>query len=184
MFFVVSCGKLSAQYTGIHTNALYWLTATPNLGVDIRIGHRSTLSLSGGYNPFLFPSYKDGADHVNPKLLHWFVVPEYRYWQCRTYERWFISMYGIYGKYNVEGLPLAGKMKERYRGMAAGGGIGAGYQWPLGKHWGIELLVGAGYMFLKYDMYECGTCGKLKKSEKCHWIGPNRIAVSFSYYIR
>lgn len=176
--------KAAAQQTGVRTNALYWLTSTPNLGVDIRIGHRSTIALQGGYNPFLFPSYKKGSKDVNPKLLHWFVLPEYRYWFCRTYERWFLSAYGIYGKYNIEGVPFLGKREERYRGMAAGGGIGAGYQWPLGKHCGIELMIGIGYLYLKYDKFAGGTCGMRKESAERHWIGPNRIAVSFSYYIR
>lgn len=34
LFFVLSVGMVDAQQLGIKTNALYWATSTPNVGVD------------------------------------------------------------------------------------------------------------------------------------------------------
>ena len=44
--------ELRAQDIAVKTNALYWLTTTPNLGAEFAVGDRSTLSLEGGYNPW------------------------------------------------------------------------------------------------------------------------------------
>ena len=44
---------LRAQDIAIKTNILYGaLTYTPNLSLEVGIGKRSTLDLSGGYNPW------------------------------------------------------------------------------------------------------------------------------------
>ncbi len=40
----------TAQDVGIKTNFLYWGTATPNLGIEVRVAPRWTIDLSGGYN--------------------------------------------------------------------------------------------------------------------------------------
>ena len=44
--------KVQAQDIAVKTNALYWLTTTPNLGVEFAVGDQTTFSLEGGYNPW------------------------------------------------------------------------------------------------------------------------------------
>ena len=184
MFLLLFVTEAYSQNTGIHTNALYWLTTTPNAGMDFRAGSKSTVGFTIGYNPFRFPSYtKDGTVH-NPKFANWFFVPEYRYWLRRPYERWFIGGYALYGEYNIEGFPFMHSEKFRYKGIAAGGGISAGFQWALGERWGVELSAGLGYTYIRYDKFDCGACGELKETDKRHWIGPNKLSLTFIYYIQ
>lgn len=37
---------------GLKTNALYWATATPNLGLEFRLARHWSLDLEAGLNPF------------------------------------------------------------------------------------------------------------------------------------
>ena len=38
----------------IKTNALYWVTTTPNLGFEVGLSKKITLDISGNYNPIKF----------------------------------------------------------------------------------------------------------------------------------
>ena len=72
----------------IKTNALYWATSTPNLGLEIGLAKKLTLDISGNYNPWKFSD--------NKQLKHWLVQPELRYWLC---ERFNGSFFGLHGHY-------------------------------------------------------------------------------------
>ena len=52
----------------IKTNALYWATATPNLGVEFALSEKWTMDISGNYNPWKWSG--------NKKFKHWLVQPE------------------------------------------------------------------------------------------------------------
>ena len=55
ILFVVIVGfvsKADAQQVALKTNALYWATTTPNLGLEIGLGQRTSLDFMAGYNPF------------------------------------------------------------------------------------------------------------------------------------
>ena len=69
----------------IKTNALYWATSTPNLGLEIGLAKKLTLDISGNYNPWKFSD--------NKQLKHWLVQPELRYWLC---ERFNGSFFGLH----------------------------------------------------------------------------------------
>ena len=45
---VASMGSASAQKVAIKTNALYWATATPNVGMEFAMADRWTFELVGG----------------------------------------------------------------------------------------------------------------------------------------
>lgn len=49
--FLASLGTASAQKVAVKSNALYWATATPNLGFEFAMSDRWTFELEGGYNP-------------------------------------------------------------------------------------------------------------------------------------
>ena len=150
--------NVSAQQVGIATNTLYWATASPNIALELRTGNRTSVALSVGYNPFKLPNrIASTGIAVNPKLMHWLVSPEWRYWTCRTFERFYVDLHG--------------------------GGIGVGYQWALGKRWGLNLALGVGYVYLHYDRYDCGACGKKTGTFDRHYFGPTQARVSFVFYI-
>lgn len=41
----------SAQDVAVKTNALYWATATPNIGLEASVGKKHTVQLFNGVNP-------------------------------------------------------------------------------------------------------------------------------------
>lgn len=175
-----------AQRVGLETNSLYWLTTTPNLGVEVLISRKSTVGLSAGFNPFRFPGPDEGCGGANPKFFHFLVVPEYKYWFCRPYERWYLGAYGDFGRYNVGGIRLAGMRhleENRYEGSLWGAGVSAGYQWAFARRWGLEASLGVGYLCLDYSRYEAGACGGLLKNARRHFFGPTRARLSIIYYL-
>ena len=177
---------LSAQKAGLSTNALYWATTTPNAAIEWKSAEHWSWALSMGYNAFNFPNKQtaDGRDR-NPKLHHWLVKPEAKYWFCSAFERGYISLYAQYLRYNAGGISFIHFLKEnRYDGWGAGAGISYGYQWPLGKRWGLEASLGVGYLYLRYDKYACGSCGKPLGNEKKHYFGHSKAALSLIYYLQ
>lgn len=131
---------------GIKTNLLYWATTTPNVGLEWRLAPRYTLSATVGYNAFNFPNHTDANGvAVNPKLHHWLVMPEAKYWFCRVFERHYIGFHALYGQYNAGGMKFPKFLEDaRYDGWAAGAGLSYGYQWALGKRWGLEASIRRG----------------------------------------
>ena len=102
LFFLASAGTASAQKLAVKTNALYWGTATPNLGLEYAMADRWTLELEGGYNPWTFDSEK------NMKIKHWLVSPEVRYWFCESFLGHFVGINGNYTLFNISGIPTPG----------------------------------------------------------------------------
>lgn len=178
--------RVAAQQVGIKTNLFYWATATPNVGLEFRLAPRYTLSATVGYNAFNFANSTNSAGvAANPKLHHWLVMPEAKYWFCRAFERHYIGLHALYGQYNAGGMKFPEFLENsRYDGWGAGVGISYGYQWAIGKRWGLEASVGAGYIYLRYGKYRCGACGKKEGDYRHHYFGPTKAALSFIYYIR
>lgn len=170
---------------GIKTNLLYGAGAfTPNLGVEIGLGRRTTLDISGGYNWFNL----DGKKNNNKKLVHWIVQPEFRYFLCEKFNGHFFGLHALYSQYNIGGhnLPMLfgkGSGDYRHQGWAAGAGISYGYQLMLGRSWNLEFNIGVGYAQLQYDKYLCPTCGDKVGTETKHYFGPTKAGVSLIWII-
>ena len=62
-----------------------------------------------------------------------------------------------------------------------GFGVSYGYQWILGKHWNLEGNIGIGYARVKYEQFECKTCGEKVKEGHKNYVGPTKAAVSLIY---
>lgn len=173
--------NLKAQDVNISTNALYLATTTPNFSAEVKLSRRNTLSGTFGYNAFDFPNNAEG---VNPKLHHWLVMPEFKHWFCRAFEKGYIGIHAFYMKYNAGGLEFPSFLSDyRYKGFGTGAGISYGYQWALGKRWGFEASIGVGYVFLRYHKYELGSCGENLGREQKHYVLPTKAALSFIYFI-
>lgn len=170
---------------GIKTNLLYGGYAlTPNLGVEIGLGKRTTLDISGGYNWFNL----NGSKNNNKKLVHWIVQPEFRYFLCEKFNGHFFGVHALYSQYNIGGhnLPMLlgkGSGDFRHEGWAAGAGISYGYQLMLGRSWNLEFTIGVGYAQLKYDKYDYSKCGEKVGSETKHYFGPTKAGVSLIWII-
>lgn len=170
----------SAQNVAVKTNALYWATTTPNIGVEVSVAKQHSLQLFYGLNPWK----QSGGDQTS--LRHWLLMPEYRYWFCESFNGWFVGAHLMGGQFNMAGVDLPfGLMptleNRRYEGWYAGGGVTAGYQWVLSRHWNIEASLGVGYDYIKYDKFRCGECGERLKSGHTNYIGPTKLALSVMY---
>ena len=175
--------KASSQNVGLHTNALYWATTTPNLGAEVRLSAHYTLSATVGYNAFKFGGRAD--DSPNSKIHHWALMPELKYRFCRPYERSYVGLHTLYADYNMGGISFIRFLRHhRYKGWGTGAGFSAGYQWPLSRRWGLEASLGLGYLYLEYDKFNCERCGKKLTHGKRHYVGPTKAALSLIYYIQ
>lgn len=183
----VGLSAIAQGNVGVKTNLLYGVgTLTPNLGMEIGLGKRTTLDVGGGYSWFNL----NGTTENNKKLVHWVVQPEFRYFLCEKFNGHFFGIHALYSKYNIgkHKLPmLFGKNSQDYRfeGDAFGAGLSYGYQLMLGKHWNLEFNLGVGYMRLKYDKYDCRKCGKRKETGATkNYFGPTRAGISLIYIIK
>ena len=158
-----------AQKVAVKTNLLYDATTTMNLGLEIGLGKKWSLDLSGNYNPWKFDD--------ETRLRHWGVQPELRYWLCEKFCLC-VHLFTI-------GNGLSDNMeRHRYQGHLWGGGISYGYQWLLGNRWSMEAVLGVGYARLDHSKYPCATCGTIQKSEKKNYFCPTKAAVSIIYIIK
>ena len=70
IFFFCAAGPANAQKVGLKTNALYWGTATPNVGLEVALAERWTFELAGGYNPWTLNSEKNVRQSISLSLLN------------------------------------------------------------------------------------------------------------------
>jgi hypothetical protein len=170
---------------GVKLNLLYGAASqTPNLGLEFGVSERGTINMAGGYNPWNLKGVENNG--ANKKLVHWAAALEYRYWFCEKFNGHFLGAHVLGGMYNIGGheLPLLfgkGSKAFRYEGFAAGGGVSYGYQWMLGMHWNLEATLGVGYLYLKYNQYECPKCGSQIESKPRNYFGPTNAGVTIMY---
>lgn len=177
----------SQNNVAIKTNLLYGAAAlTPNIGLEIGLGQRITLDLSGGYNWFNV----DGAKNNNKKLAHWFVQPELRYFLCERFNGHFFGVHGLYSEYNIGGheLPMLfgkGSRDYRHQGNSYGVGVSYGYQVMLARKWNIEFNVGVGYMRMEYDKYDrVSRGGIVSAGEINNYFGPTKAGITLIFLIK
>lgn len=192
LFFLASAGTSSAQKLAVKTNALYWGTATPNLGLEYAMADRWTLELEGGYNPWTFDSEK------NMKIKHWLVSPEVRYWFCESFLGHFVGINGNYTLFNISGIPTPGVFidlssntdsktdlkNSRVQGWAVGAGVTYGYAFPIARRWNMELTLGYGIWYTEYGQYESRKCGLFQQDVQKWALGPTALGVSFMFMIK
>ena len=166
----------------IKNNLLYDATLTPNIGLEFRIGPRSTLQAFYGLNPWKWSDTK--------KWRHWSLMPEYRYWLNKDKAPyllgWFTGVHALGGEFNVGGVKMPfGMMKwlenNRYEGWYVGGGLTLGHAWRLSERWRLEAAIGVGYIRLKYDQYENEVCGDFVGKDTYHYFGPTKLALNIAY---
>lgn len=158
---------LSAQDVAIKTNGLYWLTTTPNAGVEFALSKKVTLDLSAAYNPWTFKDDK--------KMHFWLAQPELKYWLCEKFEGHFIGVHLHGAQY------FGGFGDKRYDGYLTGGGFTYGYDWILSPHWNLEAAVGIGYARLWYKESDRIPCMKCSENKHKNYFGPTKAALSIIY---
>ncbi|MDO4758177.1 MAG: DUF3575 domain-containing protein [Rikenellaceae bacterium] len=177
--------RAHGQDVAVKTNLLYDATRTINLGLEVGLAPRWTIDISGNYNAW---KINESADVF---WKHYMVQPELRYWFCDRFSGHFLGLHGLGGKYNFSnmdndieflGTDFSKLSDYRYQGWAVGAGIGYGYQFVLGRHWNLELEIGAGYIYTEYDKFECPECGaRLEEDVPYHYWGITKAAVSIVF---
>lgn len=191
LFAFVAFGSASAQNLAIKTNLLYDATATVNLGLEIGLGKRTTLDISGNYNAW----YTNEA--ANEKIRHMLVQPEFRYYFCEKMSGHFLGVHALFTEYNICGenwlLDAVGSVSSlrgegipdsRYEGVGYGAGLAYGYDIVLSNRLNLELSVGAGYVHLDYDRYGANKCAPLLDSAQKDYWGITKLGVSLVYIIK
>lgn len=192
ILFTLATYSLSAQSLAVKTNLLYDATATINLGVEVALGGRSTIDISGNYNAW----YTN--EDANEKIRHFFVQPEYRYYFCEVFNGHFLGAHAIVGEYNVSGEQwLLDTFKDfssmssfkddeasRYEGYGYGAGIVYGYDLMLSSRLNLEFTIGAGYIYFDYDRYGAGWCGTFREHTSQNYFGLTKLGISLVYLIK
>ena len=194
LFFII-VAALSASFcahgqVAVKTNLLYDATTTPNIGVEVGVGGKSTVNLVYGLNAWSFNSDSHGKRFAK----HWVLMPEYRWWLCSRFSGHFFGVHAMAGQLNaanvdlplpggfVSGLNLREAVKDAcYQGPFAGVGVTYGYQWALSRHWNIEAEIGAGYAHMWYDKYPCGECGLRMEKGHANYLGVTKLGLSIIY---
>lgn len=172
--------EVSAQGISVKTNMLYWATTTPNIGMEIDFGGRTTLDFEVGYNPWTLDR------DANRKAKHVLVIPEFRYWLCESFRGHFFGLHTGYSYYNLSGIRIPlhdGTRWNRYQGWATGVGLTYGYVWILGGRWNLEASAGVGYVYTDYRRYECITCGDYYGRRTRHLFTPTKVGLTLIYRI-
>ena len=191
---LASLGSASAQMIAVKSNALYWASSTPNVGLEYAFGDRWTVELEAGYNPWLLNSQK------NMKAKHLLISPEVRYWFCHSFQGNFVGINANYVKYNIGALPISFSdlfinlspdvpampdlTNSRIQGWALGAGLTYGYSFPFARRWLLELTGGLGWWYTAYNQFESRKCGLMQQSVKRHALGLSTLGVSFIYMIK
>ena len=166
-----------AQMIAASTDALWLATMSPNLGVELVVGERSTLGLNG-----LWTSKPLGKDNKIKALQ-----PEYRYFfSGRPMFREFIGIGAIGALYDIT---WAGKV---YDGTAIGAGLTFGYVLPLSRRLNIDFHAGFGMIFYRQKEYFTGDNydkeyiidGELSTNATGYYLLPTRIGISLSYILK
>lgn len=180
---IVSVGLPAyAQQTAVKTNLLYDATATVNLGVELEVAPAWSVDLSGNLNAW---SFSHGR-----RWKHWLVQPEVRYWLCDATSGHFFAAHLLGGQYNfghlgfardIPGVDFGNLRDHRYQGWFSGAGVGYGYSWLLGRHWNLEAEIGLGWVYARYDEYECEGCGRKSGTGHKNLFMPTKAALNLVY---
>lgn len=172
-----------SQNVALKTNLLYDALLSPTLGVEVGLAPKWSLDVSGTINDWA----------VNEKRWKQLMFqPEARYWFCQRFSGHFLGMHAIGGRYNFGHLNIGGNnflgtnLKQledhRLQGWMAGAGVAYGYSWILDKHWNIEAEIGLGWIYTRYDKFECKDCGQKIESDVPHnYVGPTKAAINLIY---
>lgn len=163
------CQSAVAQRVAVKTNALDWLTLTPNISLEARLNSRLTLDIGFAVNPVTSPI----ADKIKPS--HFRFQPELRYWFNRPMARHFVGFAPMFADYNVQWNT------RKYQGDLFAFGFNYGYALVLNRHWNVEFSAGVGIGRIRCYKYTTAE-DRPAKPNYTKWAPmPVDLSVSFAY---
>lgn len=170
--------RAQAQSQALKTNAVGWATTSINAAWEVGLSKKSTLEIGAQWNPWTFSN--------NKKVKHLMLQPEWRHWMCQRFSRGFFGVHALGGIFNMGGVKTPFNMlpeirHNRLQGWFAGVGVSYGWDWVLAPHWNLEATAGVGYVYYKYEKFDCARCGdQIGKGHK-NYFGPTKLGLSLSY---
>lgn len=161
-----------ANHWILKTNLPYWGLVVPNIAVEYGFSDRWSVDIPVFYQPFtVAEAYRFRTFSVQPSL---------RYYLHSGMTGHFLGFHLTAGLFNI-----AVDHKTRYQdnGGMYGAGIDYGYAFTFGKRWGLELNIGAGYIYTDYDKYYNIKNGALMGSGTKNYWGLTKFGVSLTYLL-
>ena len=159
----------------IKTNLPEVAALIPNIGFEFRLGPRWSLDINGHYSPHDYFRF-------NRKCRIFATEPELRFWWGESLIKGhFVGIHAPVAGFNIQ---LNDEFRYQDPNRALWGvGISYGYAVPMGKdsNWGIQFVVGLGYMNIKYDTFEGVHNGKLINTTTRNYFGPTRLGIDITY---
>lgn len=174
--FVVS-SKASAQFYAIKVDALGLCATTLNVEASMVIRNQWSIHLPIKVNPWTFG---------DKKYQHATLMPGVRYWFIDSYSRgWFLGVNAVLTAYDHEGL-VGSKVdyfarNYRYKGFGYGGGVSAGYSFPVSKRWNVEFEAGIASVYVDHDIYHETEAGERVGYQKGFLPIPGKIGINLVY---
>lgn len=126
-----------SQRATVSTNALYWLTATPNVAMQFRTSRLTSVQME------VMGRYKPGLMGHNLRFVGF--SPEVRFWPEQVgLQRFYVGMMAQTAIYDARWAS-----GDTHKGGIIGFGPSFGFDWIVGKHWNIELSTGLGCVLLR-----------------------------------
>lgn len=194
---LLSAGVARAQKeVAVKTNFVHDATGSLNLAVEYAFLPKWSFELPFSYNRWLVLPEKSA------QWKHAIFQPAFRYWTCERFNGWFFGIHAILGKTSIGSLydfsqihPSLPNLKDfmLYRALVLGGGLSAGYDVALGRHWNLEFELGLGYAYIEGDEYELvynAATGKrapranalpVRKDAKFDYFGPTKASIALVY---
>lgn len=168
ILFVTSCGQLFSQRMAVSTDAINWLTLSPNVNAEIVVSNQTSVNLDVSCNPF-------NKISNNLSLKHIAISPEFRYWFKRPLYSHFVGANLLLSNFDTK------FGDNTYIGQLVALGVGYGYSFVLSDRWNVIPNIGVGYGYIhSYDLSSSGMPTNIENKFKPMIT---RIGVSFSYII-
>ncbi len=167
-----------AQQIAVKTDVLFDGLATPNLGLELVTGNKTTLGISAM-----------GCSQPYGKDINFLAVqPEFRYWfNGRPMTREFVGLGAI-----VASCRLQWK-NEFYRGFAGGIGLTFGYTYNISKRFNVEGYFGFGAVAYRHfdhesevplETYYNDGDSKDYGNVTGYMLMPTKIGIAVSYILK
>jgi len=164
-----------SQFFAIKTNLAALGLLVANAGVEFSFGRGFSLDLPFYYSPY------DITSKFRVRVLG--TQPELRYWLRRDTpgDGHFFGLNGTVAGFDIS-FPKSDRFQDPEHALW-GFGLSYGYAFNFGtgRHWGIELNIGGGYMNYHLDTFDNTYNGKLLYTKKKDYWGITRVGLSLTY---
>ena len=141
LLLLVAKTSLNAQRIAVTTNALEDVLLTPNVGVDIVVADRQSISFDASFAP-----YKIAESFHNKRMTF---RAGYKFWLNQAFYAHYIGVDAVLSSSDV------GLGKKDFRDEYVGLGVAYGYSFILSKRWNMVPSVGIGLAYGKsYEGYD------------------------------